>query len=360
MFTDKILLPFGTGASQVIGADIGSSSIKLVELSGRNGKYQLERYVIETLPKDLIQDGNITNIDQVSDIFRRGLKRLGSRIKLVAVALPTATAITKKISVPADQEEEELELTVEAEANQSIPFPLDEVNLDYWVLGAAPNMPGEVEVLIAAARREKVDDYSAIVEGAGAKPEIVDIESLAIQNAFSLIMPGLPGKGRGQNIALFDIGSNGTRFFVFRDKDILFSRELSFGGNQLTAEIQRAFSLPTAEAETAKKTGGLPDSYKNDVLRPYLDNVAMEVARALQFFSTTTTFGTVQQVVISGGGGLLRGIDKVVSQQASVPATIANPFSTMKTAGRVRVQQLTQDAPLLLTASGLALRSFES
>ncbi|MDR1530090.1 MAG: pilus assembly protein PilM [Burkholderiales bacterium] len=360
MFIDKFSLPFGSGASQVIGADIGSSSIKLVELSGKNGKFQLERYVIEVLPKDLIQDGNITNVDQVSDIFRRGFKRLGARTKLVAVALPSSTAITKKITVPADQKEEELELTVEAEANQSIPFPLDEVNLDYWVVGAAPNMPGEVEVLIAAARREKVEDYSAVIEDGGAKAEIVDIESLAVQNAFGAAISGLPGKGRGQNIALFDIGINGTRFYVFRDKEILFARELSFGGNQLTIEIQRTFSLPLAEAENAKKTGGLPESYQTEVLRPFMDNVAIEIARALQFFSTTTTFGSVQQVALAGGCALLRGIEKVVSQQAGVPATIINPFVAMKVAGRIRAQQLTQDAPLLLTACGLALRSFES
>jgi type IV pilus assembly protein PilM len=318
----------------------------------------LENYAVVPLAKDLIQDGNISNVQVVGDAVRRGMKTMGAHTKNIAIALPSSTAITKKITVPANQNEEDLELTVETEANQSIPFPLDEVNLDYWVIGPAPQMPGEVEVLIAAARREKVEDYAAVAESGGAKPIIVDIESLAVQNAYDALAPALAGKGRGKNIALFDMGVSNTRFYVFRDGDILFSRDLNFGGNQLTVDIQRAYSLPGPEAEKAKINGGLPESYIGDVLRPYMDNVAMEVARALQFFSTTTTYGQVQQIVLSGGGSLLSGLDRTVTQQAAVPVMIANPFVAMKVSNRVRPQQLGKDAPLLVTATGLALRSF--
>jgi type IV pilus assembly protein PilM len=359
MLTDNLSSLLGGRSSTLIGVDVATTSIKLVELSGRAGKLQLERYVIEGLPKDFVQDGNITNIDQVSAILKRGLKRLGSGSRSVALALPSAVAITKRITVPADQKEEDLELTVEAEANQSIPFPLDEVNLDYWVVGPAPNMPGEVEVLIAAARKEKVEDIVALADGAGARAHVVDIESLAMQNAFAAMASFLPGKARGQNVALFDIGSQNTHFYVFHNKELLFSRELDFGGNQLTIEIQRTFGLPQSEAEAAKKSGGLPDSYKKDVLQPFTENIAMEIARALQFFSTTTTYGQIQQVVLAGGCALIPGLEKAVAKQTGVSATIANPFALMKVAGRVRAQQLSQDAPLLLTACGLALRSFE-
>ncbi|MDR0588847.1 MAG: pilus assembly protein PilM [Burkholderiales bacterium] len=360
LFDIPLFSSFGSGGAYRIGVDISSSSVKVVELSGRGGKYVLEGYAVELLPKDLIQDGNISNVAQVGEALRRGLKRVGAHTKNVAIALPSSTAITKKITVSANQKEEDLELTVEAEANQSIPFPLDEVNLDYWVIGPAPNVPGEIEVLIAAARREKVEDYAAVAESAGAKPMIIDIESLAIQHAFAAIAPTLAGKGRGKNIALFDMGVNNTRFYVFHDNDILFSREMSFGGNQLTVDIQRAYNLPSGEAETAKKAGGLPENYRNDVLRPYMDNVAMEIARALQFFSTTTTFGPVQQIVLSGGCSLINGLDRAITQQASVPVVIANPFAAIKASNHVRAQQLAQDTPLLLTATGLALRSFES
>src|SRR3954454_10307849 len=169
---------FKTAAPSLVGIDISSTSVKLVELSdvGKAG-FRLERYAIEPLPKDVVADGNISNMEQVSEGLRRGWKRLGSRNKNIALALPAAMVITKRIIVPAGQKEEELELTVEAEANQYIPFALDEVNLDFQILGPAPNNVEEAEVLIAASRKEKVEDRVAIAEAAGLKPEVMDVES---------------------------------------------------------------------------------------------------------------------------------------------------------------------------------------
>src|SRR5512132_3577001 len=184
---------FKTKAPALIGIDIASTSLKLVELSeAGKGAYRLERYAIEALPKDCVTDGNIANLDQVSDALKRGWKRLGSRNRNVALALPSAMVITKKIIVPSGQKEEELELTVEAEANQYIPFALDEVNLDFQILGPAPNNPDEVEILIAASRKEKVEDRVAIAEAAGLKPRVMDVESYATQDAFQIIAPSLP------------------------------------------------------------------------------------------------------------------------------------------------------------------------
>src|SRR3954471_23837153 len=202
---------FKTKSPALIGVDIASTSLKLVELSeAGKGVYRLERYAIEPLPKDVVTDGNIANLDQVSDALKRGWKRLGSRNRSVALALPSAMVITKKIIVPAGQKEEELELTVEAEANQYIPFALDEVNLDFQILGPAPNNPEESEVLIAASRKEKVEDRVAIAEAAGLKPEVMDVESYVTQAAFELIAPTLIANGRDQNIALIDIGAHVT------------------------------------------------------------------------------------------------------------------------------------------------------
>ena len=180
-------------------------------------------------------------------------KRLGTRNRNVAMALPAAMVITKKIIVPAGQTEEELELQVEAEANQYIPFALDEVNLDFQILGPAPNNPDEVEVLIAASRKEKVEDRVAIAEAAGLKPRVMDVESYATEEAFQMVAPSLPANGRDQNIALVDIGAHVMHFYVLRNNQILFSRDQAFGGNQLTHEIQRAFNLSPEEAESAKK-----------------------------------------------------------------------------------------------------------
>jgi len=351
---------FKTKSPSLIGVDIASTSLKLVELSeAGKGTYRLDRYAIEPLPKDTVTDGNIANLDQVSDALKRGWKRLGSRNRNIALALPAAMVITKKIIVPAGQKDEELELTVEAEANQYIPFALDEVNLDFQVLGPAPNNTDEVEILIAASRKEKVEDRVAIAEAAGLRPRVMDVESYATQEAFGLIAPSLPANGRDQNIALVDMGAHVSHFYVLRNNQFLFSRDQGFGGNQLTQDIQRAFNLSPDEAESAKKNQGLPENYDSDVLQPFMETLALEITRALQFFFTSTSYNQVDQIVLSGGCALLPGLDELVAKRAGVATIVANPFANMQTSDRVRPRQLAQDAPLLLIATGLALRSFE-
>src|SRR6059058_4423389 len=342
-----------TTAPPLIGIDISSTSLKLVELSeAGKGAYRLERYAIEPLPKDVVTDGNIANLDQVSDALKRAWKRLGSRNRHVALALAAAMVITKKIIVPSGQKEEDLELTVEAEANQYIPFALDEVNLDFQVLGAAPNNPDEVELLIAASRKEKVEDRVAVAEAAGLKPRVMDVESYATQEALRLIAPSLPAGGRDQNIALVDIGAHVTHFYVLRNNHFLCSRDQAFGGNQLTQDIQRAFNLSAEEAESAKKSQGLPENYDSDVLQPFMETLALEVTRALQFFVTPTSHNQVDQVVLAGGCALLPGLDELVSKRAGVGTMVANPFASMQASERIRPRQLAMDAPMLMIATG--------
>jgi len=357
---NSLLDQFKTKYPSLVGIDISSTALKLVELSETGkGTYRLERYAIEPLIRDVVVDGNIANLDVVSDALKRAHKRLGSRNRNVALALPSAMVITKKIIVPAGQKEEDLELLVEAEANQYIPFALDEVNLDFQTLGPAPNNPDESEVLIAASRKEKVEDRVAVAEAAGMKPRVMDVESYAMQQAFELISPTLPASGRDQNIALVDIGAHVTHFYVLRNGQFLFSRDQAFGGNQLTHDIQRAFNLTPDEAESAKKSQGLPDNYDADVLQPFMETLALEVTRALQFFFTSTSYNQVDQIVLAGGCALLPGIDELVAKRAGVATLIANPFANMATSDRIRPRQLAQDAPMLMIACGLALRGFE-
>src|SRR5205823_10728845 len=335
---------FKTKAPALVGIDISSTSVKLVELSdvGKAG-FRLERYAIEPLPKDVVADGNISNMDQVAEALRRGWKRLGSRNRNIAMALPAAMVITKRIIVPSGQKEEDLELTVEAEANQYIPFALDEVNLDFQTLGPALNNPDEVEVLIAASRKEKVDDRVAIAEAAGLKPRVMDVESYATEEACRMSAPSLTANGRDQNIALVDIGAHVMHFYVLRNNQILFSRDQAFGGSQLTHDIQRAFNLSPEEAESAKKNAGLPENYDADVLQPFMETVALEVTRALQFFFTSTSYNQVDQVVLAGGCALLPGLDELVAKRAGANTIVGNPFANMGVSDRIRPRQLASE-----------------
>lgn len=345
----------------LIGADISSSAIKMVEIAAAGkGLYRVERYAIEPLPQDSVVDGNINNLDAVSDALKRCHKRLGSNVRNLAMALPTAAVITKKILVPAGQPEEDLELQVETEANQYIPFALDEVNLDFQVLGPSPNSPDDVEVLIAASRKEKIEDRMAAAEVAGLKAIVMDVDIYASQTAFELIQSQFPDNGKDQNIAIVDVGATMMNVNVLRNGQSIYMREQPFGGNQLSQEIQNRFGLSREEAEAAKRAGGLPENYESEVLQPFMDMLALEVARALQFFFTSTQYNQVNHIVLSGGCAAIPGIDVAVTKRTQVNTVIANPFANMALSSRIKPKNLTQDAPSLMVACGLAMRRFDT
>ncbi|QLH52526.1 MAG: pilus assembly protein PilM [Candidatus Accumulibacter cognatus] len=344
-----------------MGLDISSSSVKMVELaSDGKGGYRVERYAIEVLPRDVVSDGNIVNLESAAESVRRTWKKLATSTRQVAIALPSSHVITKKIIVMAGQREDELELLVESEANQYIPFPLDEVNLDFQVLGPAPSSPDEIEVLIAASRKEKVEDRVAVAESAGLKPKVLDVESYAMLAAFELIEAQLPEGGKGKIIALVDIGANVMNFTVLRNGQQLYAREQAFGGNQLTQDIARMFGMSFEEAEAEKRRNTLPEKYEAELLRPFLESLALELSRALQFFFTSTQFNEVNHIVLAGGCAVIPGVDEVVASRTQINTIIANPFANMLLAERVRGKNLLADASSLMVACGLALRRFDA
>jgi type IV pilus assembly protein PilM len=344
----------------LIGADISSSAVKMVEIeSAGKGMYRIERYAIEPLPKDSLMEGNINNLDAVSDAVKRCHKRLGSNIKNIALALPNAAVISKKILVPAGQNEEDLALQVETEANQYIPFAIEEVNLDFQVLGPAPNNPEDIEVLIAASRKDKIIDRVAVAEAAGLKAAVMDVDVFAAQTAFELIESQFPDKGKDQNIAIIDVGASIMAVNVLRNDQSIYMREQPFGGNQLTQEIQNRFGLSPEEAEAAKRAGGLPENYETDVLAPFMDMLGLEVARALQFFFTSTQHNKIDHIVLTGGCAAITGVDEAVSKRVQINTVIGNPFINMQISSKVRAKSLTQDAPSLMVACGLAMRRFD-
>jgi type IV pilus assembly protein PilM len=351
---------FQAKSPPLIGVDISSSAVKMVEI-GEAGKnlYRVERYAIESLPRDAVVDGNIMNLEAVVETVKRAWKRLGTRYKHVALALPAAAVITKKIIVPANLRERDLEVQVEAEANQSIPFALDEVNLDFQVIGPSPSGPDEVEVLLAASRKEKVEDRVAVIEGAGLKALVMDVESFATQTAYELIAQQLPNGGRDQTVAIVDIGSTMTHINVLHNNQSVYMREQTFGGQQLTQEIQRRYSLSGDEAEIAKKQGGLPENYEPEVLQPFMDTLALEVARAIQFFFASTQFSRVDHILLAGGCAMIPGLDEMVASRTQVSTMIANPFANMALSPRIKPRLLTAEAPALIIACGLAMRRFD-
>ncbi len=344
----------------IIGLDISTTAVKLVELSDAGkGMLRIERYIIEPLPKDAVMDGNIANLDQVADTLRTAWKNLGTRVKNVALALPSSAVITKKILVPASLTGIDLENQVEAEANQVIPFSLDEVNLDFQVLGASPGSPDDVQILLAAARKEKVEDRVAVAEAAGLNALIMDVESYATQTAYEQIAHLLPNSGAAQTVAIIDVGAQNMHINILHDNESVYLREHGFGGNQLNNEISRRYGMTSEEAENAKRKGTLPESYDLEVLQPYSETLAMEIGRALQLFTTSTQYRKVDQILLAGGGAMIPGIDEIVGQRTGMPTLVVNPFANMAVGPKIRPQALTADAPSLFVACGLAMRRFD-
>jgi type IV pilus assembly protein PilM len=343
----------------MLGLDVSSSSVKLVEL-GRNkaGQIVLERCAIEPLERGWVTDGNIEKFDEVAEAVRRLVKKSGAKTRNVAMALPPSAVITKKIVLPGGLSDVELELQVEAEANQYIPFPLDEVSLDFCVVGPSATSVGDVDVLIAAARREKVQDIQGLAEAAGLKPVVVDVESYASRLAAGRLIENLPDRGQGTIVALFEVGALTTSMQVIRDEEVLYERDQAFGGAQLTQLIVRQYGFSLEEAESKKRSGDLPDDYESSVLLPFVDSMVQEISRALQFFFTSTPHNKVDYVMLAGGSAALPGLTEAVTQQAGVPCSLVNPFEGMEIGDGVRLKKMTREAPSYLTSCGLALRRF--
>jgi type IV pilus assembly protein PilM len=343
----------------MFGLDISSSSVKLVEL-GRDkaGNFVLERCAIEPLERGWIADGNIEKFDEVAEALRRLVKKSGTNTKNVAMALPPSAVITKKIILSGGLSDQELEQQVEVEANQYIPFPLDEVSLDFCVIGPSVTSIGDVEVLIAASRREKVQDIQGLAEAAGLTPVIVDVESYASRLAAGRLIENLPNKGAGLIVALFEVGALTTSMQVLRDDEVLYDRDQAFGGAQLTQQIVRQYGFSQEEAESKKRSGELPDDYDSAVLKPFMDTMVQELTRALQFFFTSTPHNKVDYILLAGGSASLPGLTEAVTRQTTFSCSLVNPFEGMEIGDGVRLKRMNRESSSYLTSCGLAMRRF--
>ncbi len=346
----------------MLGIDLSASSVKVVELvAGDKTPLRLERYAIEPIERGAINDGNIEKPEIVSEALLKALKRCASKTRDIALALPSSAVITKRITLPAGMSEEEYEIQVESEASQYIPFAIDEVNLDFQILGPAPtNEEEEVEVLLAASRKEKVEDRVAVAEMAGLRPAIVDAEPYAARVALDHVTSFLANNGHGQVLALFDIGMSVTQLTIVMNGQTIFERDQAFGGQQLTQDIVRLYGLSWEEAETKKRSGDLPDNYATELAQPFVEQGAIDIGRALQFFFTSTPYTRVDRIFLAGGAAVVPGLVEAVAERTQVPTELFTPFQGMEIAESIREKQLRADAPALMVAAGLALRRFDA
>lgn len=351
---------FGPKYRPLLGLDITTSSVKLIELTMAGGQYRVESYAAEPTPHNAINEKAIVDAEAVGEAIRRAVKRSGAKSREAAVAISGDAAITKVIQMPKTLSEADLEGQVELQADQYIPFPMEEVSYDFQKIGPSEKDPEMIDVLLVATRTENVEQRQAAVQAAGLAAKLVDVEAFALENACKLLTHQMPDGGIDRTIAVIDFGASSTTFSVLKDLRVIYTRDFAFGGQQLTEEIMRTYGLSMEEAGRAKKEGGLPSNYQPEVLDPFIDDMTQQVSRSLQFYLASGS-GREQpeKILVCGGCANIVGVDDVIASRVGIPAERGDPLGQMKISSRAKAQAVKKDATALLTACGLALRSFD-
>lgn len=355
---DKLI---SKGASRgLVGLDISSSSVKLLELSQRGDRCVVEAYAVEALPIDAVNDKQIVQPEVVAEAIKRALQRAGTSTKNVAVAVAGSSVITKIIQMSSSLSEADMEEQIKAEADQYIPYPIEDVNLDFQILGPSDKDAGSVDVLLAACRRDQVDQRVACAELAGLRPVVVDIEAYALESACQFLSHQMPADGVGKTVAVIDMGASTTSVLVLHNKETVYTRDQAFGGKQLTEDIMRHYGMSYEDAGKAKRTGNLPENYESEVLAHFLSDMAQQIDRSFQFFfSASAAHSHIDQIILAGGCAHIPGVDRAIQDRLQIPTAIARPFAQMSVSSRARPAVLAKDEAALLIACGLAWRSFD-
>jgi type IV pilus assembly protein PilM len=350
----------GAGSQGLIGLDISSSSVKLLELSRKGSKFHVESYAVEPLPPNAVVEKAISDTKIVGEVLARAVNRAGVSTKRAAVAVAGASVITKMIQMPSGLTDDGMEAQIKAEADQYVPYPLDEVNLDFQILGANDKNKEFVDVLLAACRKEQIDQRIEALEIAGLTPAVVDVEAYALENACQFLHHQMPEGGKGKTIALVDIGANVMSVLIMHDLKTVYSRDQNFGGKQLTEEIMRHYGMSFEEAGKAKKAGTLPETYESEVLAHFLTDMAQQIDRSLQFFfSAASQYSTIDQIILAGGCAHIANVDTTVHERLQIPTVVAKPFAGMSVSSRAKPANLAKEEASLLIACGLAFRAFD-
>ncbi len=359
----------------MLGIDISPSAVKVVELSRSGSRFRVEAYAVEPLGEGMLEDRNLADPDVIGEAIKRACRNAGVRTRRAAVAVPTSSVINRTVPMPVEFKESDIEANISIEAAQYIPYPIEEIYLDFEVKGPSQASSEQQDILLVATRKENVDTREAALKEAGLIPAVVDVEAYALENMFRLVMDGLSrggGESSGVNLskkardsltALVDIGASIANLYILQGDQIIFSREQGFGCDQLTLRIAEAYGLSREQAERAKRTGQVNEDYDETLLHPFKQMLAEQIGHALQFFFSSDHFVsgryTVDNLVLIGGGAMLSGLDRVVADVLGIATMVANPFKNMGSASRVNSSALLRDAPLLAVAGGLALRSFD-
>jgi type IV pilus assembly protein PilM len=342
----------------LLGVDISSTSVKVLELSRQGDRYQVEAYATELLPLNAVVEQSISNDEAVGEAIRRAIARSRTSAKAAAIAVAGSSVITKTVHMSANLKDDEMDFQIRAEADQYIPYPLEEVALDWEIQGPSEGLADMVDVLLAACRSETVDRRKDAVEYAGISVERVDVEAFCTERAFTLLRDLVIGEDV-ETVAVLDIGATMTTLSVLHEGKSIYTREQLFGGKQLTEDIKRRYGLSDEEAQRAKIEGGVPDDYESEVLDPFRQSVVQQVSRSLQFFYSSSQFNDVDCIVLAGGTSATAGLAGKVQETLGIPTVVANPFVSMTLSQKVNANLLNSDAPSLMIAAGLALRSFD-
>ena len=349
---------FGKKNEPVIGLDIGSSSVRALQLSEHGSGYRIDHFAIEPVGAGAVVEKSVQDIEAISNAIERAVKHSGSKAKSCAIAVSGSAVFTKTISLPSDLAESDVESQVQIEANQYVPYPLDEVSLDFEILGPSPRNADLVDILLAASKSENVENRQDALDAVGLQAKVVDVEAFAIANAFEL-MRERDGLSKSEAVGVFDIGFDLTTLLVLRGGRVIYTRDHPFGGHQLLEETMRRFDMNAAEASFFERGEEGPEDFDEEVLEPFQLNIVHQISRALQFFASSNEYSPISTIYLSGGSAALKGLSEMVQQELGLTTRVADPCEGMELAPSVAVSALKRNTSNLMVAMGLALRGFD-
>jgi type IV pilus assembly protein PilM len=349
---------FGKKTDPVIGLDIGSTSVRLLQLSSHGSGYQVDHFAIEPLAEGAVVDKAVQDVEAVSNAISRAVRASGTRAKSCAIAVSGSAVFTKTISLPADLADADVESQVQIEANQYVPYPLEEVSLDFEVLGPSARNADLIDILLAASKSENVESRQDAIDVAGLKTKVVDVEAFAIANAFELIRKR-DGIRRSEAVGFFDIGYDMTTLLIIKGERIIYTRDHPFGGHQLLEETMRRYDMTAEQASFFERNEEAPEDFEEEVLEPFQLNIVHQISRALQFFASSNDYTNIGTIYLSGGVASLKGLAAMVQQELGMTTRVADPVTGLDIANHVAVTALKRNTTNLMIAMGLALRGFD-